>query len=46
MPVGVLTACSSVQIEDGINTMLSTEVNHTVKVLETPFFQDAGIQVI
>jgi len=43
VPVGVLTACSSVQIEDGVNALLGTEVNHTVKVLETLFFQDTGI---
>jgi hypothetical protein len=38
VPAGVLTACSSVQIEDGVNALLGAEINHTVKVPETILF--------
>lgn len=34
------------QVEDGVDSMSSTDINDTVEVFESRFFEDSGVQVI
>jgi hypothetical protein len=45
MPVLVLVTRQSVQIENGINPLLRTEIDYAVQMLETLFFDDKGFHI-
>lgn len=46
VPVSVLATWCSVEIEDSVDTVLCTDVNDSVEVLEPGLFQNAGVHVI
>ncbi len=46
MPVAVLPTGGGMKIEDGINSVLGTDINNPVKVFETLWLQHSRIEVI
>ena len=46
MPVGVLTAWCGVEVEDGVNALLSAKVDDAVEVLEAFWLENAWVHVI
>lgn len=46
VPVGVLSSGNSVEIQDGIDSVLRTQINDSIKVLEALFLQHSRVQVI
>lgn len=46
MPVGVLATRGCVEIEDGVDAVLSTDVNDAVQVFEPGLLEDARVHVI
>jgi hypothetical protein len=46
MPVRVLATGSSMEVEDGVNPLSSTNVNDPIEVLETGLFKDTRVHII
>ena len=46
MPVSVLAAWSRVHIEDGVDSMLSTDIDDPVQMLEPRLLENAGVHII
>ena len=46
VPIRVLAARDGVQIQDRVNIVLRTQVDHSIEVLEAGSFQNAGVHII
>lgn len=46
VPVGILAAGGSVEIKDGVDTILCAQRDHPVKVFETVLFEHAGVKIV
>jgi len=46
MPVGVLSARYSVQVKDRIDTVISTEFDNAIEMLESFFVDSKGVKLL
>lgn len=46
MPVSVLATWSGVHIEDGVDPVLSTDIDDPVQMLETRLLENTGVHII
>lgn len=46
VPISILAARDGVHVEDGVDALLSAEVDDAVKPLEAVWLEDAGVHVI